>query len=115
MAATLTEDLPRITASSIAVAPDELVRFLHRPESYGDGTSTVSFKETHISWVALTDRRVYKVKKPVRFPFLDYSTLELRLHACREELRLGRRLAPDVYLGLVPITIGPLDRLQFGG
>jgi aminoglycoside phosphotransferase family enzyme/predicted kinase len=106
---------PGTFTGSKVVAPDELVHFLHRPESYGDGTASVSFRETHISWVALTDRRVYKVKKPVRFPFLDYSTLELRLHACREELRLGRRLAMDVYLGLVPITGSPRSRLQFGG
>jgi hypothetical protein len=94
---------------------DELEQFLKQPASYGDSTSAVSFKETHISWVALTDRRVYKVKKPVRFPFLDYSTLERRLHACREELRLNRRLAPDVYLGLEPITRGSSGELQFGG
>lgn len=115
MALTPTADRPGITPNSMAATSDELVRFLNRPESYGDGTSAVSFKETHISWVALTDRRVYKVKKSVRFPFLDYSTQELRLHACREELRLGRRLAPDVYLGYMPITVGPLGRLQFGG
>ena len=115
MAATLTAERPGTTPSSTAVTSDKLVRFLRRPENYGDGTCAVDFKETHISWVALTDRRAYKVKKPVCFPFLDYSTLELRLHACREELRLGRRLAPDVYLGYVPIAVGPLGKLQFGG
>jgi len=59
--------------------------------------------ETHISWVFLTDRFAYKLKKPVRFEFLDFSTLELREAACREEVRLNRRLAPHVYLGVTPI------------
>lgn len=103
------------TTESFVLAMDELVEFLSDPESYCDGTSTVEIRETHISWVALTDRRVYKVKKPLRFPFLDYSTSALRLAACRDEVRLGSRLAPGVYLGYQPITRGPNGNLQFGG
>lgn len=77
--------------------------------------------ETHISVVFVNDKHVYKVKKALRFPFLDYSTLEKRLVACRDEVVLNRRLAPDVYLGVVPIlrtTDGGLhfgDCLEFSG
>src|SRR5262249_53562779 len=56
-----------------------------------------------ISYVFLAGPVVYKIKKPVRFSFLDYSTLDRRRHFCKEEVRLNRRLAPDVYLDVVPI------------
>jgi hypothetical protein len=59
--------------------------------------------QTHISVVFLAGEEVYKLKKPVRFSFLDYSTLALRHHYCQEEVRLNRRLAPTVYLGVVPV------------
>ena len=61
--------------------------------------------ETHISWVILTPAFVFKIKKPVRFPFLDFSTLGKREFYCREELRLNRRLAPDMYLDVLPIVL----------
>jgi uncharacterized protein len=57
-----------------------------------------------MSWLFLAGERVFKLKKPVRLPYLDFSTIERREAACREELRLNRRLAPDVYLGLLPLT-----------
>ena len=60
--------------------------------------------ETHMSWLLLGADRVLKMKKPVRYPFLDFSTLEAREHDAREEDRLNRRLAPDVYLGLMALT-----------
>jgi aminoglycoside phosphotransferase family enzyme/predicted kinase len=63
--------------------------------------------ETHASWVFLTGEFAYKIKKPVDFGFLDFSTLEKRLRCCREEVRLNRRLAPDLYLGVVPIAGDP--------
>jgi aminoglycoside phosphotransferase family enzyme/predicted kinase len=56
-----------------------------------------------VSWVFLTGRYAYKVKKPVKLPFVDFSSLTLRHRYCREELRINRRLAPDLYLGVVPI------------
>lgn len=59
--------------------------------------------ETHASWVLLTSRWAYKIKKPVDFGFLDFSTLEKREHYCREEVRLNRRLAPEMYRGVVRI------------
>ncbi|MFC4308484.1 AAA family ATPase [Steroidobacter flavus] len=60
--------------------------------------------ETHISWVILTGPFAYKIKKPVKLDFIDTSTLERRRHYCYEELRLNRRLAPELYLDVVPIT-----------
>jgi len=60
--------------------------------------------ETHISWVILTGSFAYKIKKPVKLDFIDTSTLERRRHYCNEELRLNRRLAPELYLGVVPIA-----------
>ncbi len=61
--------------------------------------------ETHISWVILTPDYAFKIKKPVQFDFLDFSTLEKRRFYCGEELRLNKRLAPDMYLGVLPIGI----------
>src|SRR5688572_28798382 len=70
--------------------------------------------ETHISWVILTGEDAYKIKKPVRLPFVDYSDLESRHHFCDEELRLNRRLAPSLYLEVVQIT-GSASRPILGG
>ncbi|MGZ5577132.1 MAG: bifunctional aminoglycoside phosphotransferase/ATP-binding protein [Methylobacter sp.] len=69
--------------------------------------------ETHISWVLLTGQYAYKIKKPVNFGFLDFSTLEKRHFCCIEELRLNRRLAADLYLEVVPIT-GTPEHPQIG-
>jgi aminoglycoside phosphotransferase family enzyme/predicted kinase len=76
---------------------------LNDPRCFGRGVTKVSLVETHVSWVFLTGRYAYKVKKPVKLPFVDFSTLALRHRYCREELRVNRRLAPDLYLGVVPI------------
>jgi aminoglycoside phosphotransferase family enzyme len=63
--------------------------------------------ETHMAWVFLSERRAWKIKKPVRLPYLDHSTVEQRRHSCLAELRLGRRLAANVYLDVVPLVAGP--------
>ncbi|MCW8845832.1 MAG: hypothetical protein OQK99_08355, partial [Gammaproteobacteria bacterium] len=60
--------------------------------------------ETHISWIILAGSYAYKIKKPVNFGFLDFSSLESREWFCHEEIRLNRRLAPDLYLNVVSIT-----------
>jgi aminoglycoside phosphotransferase family enzyme/predicted kinase len=70
---------------------------------------SVRLVETHISWVLLTGKYAYKIKKPVSFGFLDFSTLEQRHFFCREEIRLNRRLAANIYLEVVPITGTPGD------
>ncbi len=79
------------------------VAFLRRPDSYPERPQSVEAVETHMSWVFLTDDRAYKLKKPVRYDFLDFSSIEARRLDSRDEVRLNRRLAPDVYLGTLPI------------
>ena len=74
----------------------------------------VRLVETHISWVLLAGSLVYKLKKPVRLPFLDFTTLDSRRRCCDEELRLNRRLAPSLYLDVVNVCDGP-DGPSFGG
>jgi aminoglycoside phosphotransferase family enzyme len=90
------------------------VAFLSRPDAYDPRPSDVARRETHMSWVFLVGNRVYKLKKPVQFPYLDFSTLERREAACRAELRLNRRLAPDIYLDVVPLTESG-GQLSIGG
>ena len=80
-----------------------LLNALQNPALYDHPVSGFTLMETHISWVLLTGDFVYKVKKPVNFGFLDYSTLEQRAHFCAEEVRLNQRLAPELYLGVVAV------------
>lgn len=65
--------------------------------------TSLEVKETHISYVILTEQDAYKIKKTVKHPFLDFSTLALRQHFCREELRLNQRLAPRMYRSVLPV------------
>lgn len=90
---------------------------LMRPDAYArtSTTMTVSLRQTHISWVFLTDREAVKVKKPVDFGFLDFRTIEKRRVACEAEVVLNRRLAPSVYLGVVPVGMDVHGRACFGG
>lgn len=74
------------------------------PAAFPHATSELRLVETHISWVILTGSLAYKIKKPVKLDFIDTSTLERRRHYCNEELRLNRRLVPELYLRVVPIT-----------
>ncbi len=76
--------------------------------------SGVERRETHISWVFLHQNEVYKVKKPVNLGFLDFRTLEQRRAACDAEVRLNRRLAPDTYLGVVPVVRDDSDKHRIG-
>jgi hypothetical protein len=91
------------------VASPQLVEALQNPKCYPHPVSRVRLVETHISWVLLTGRFVYKIKKPVLFKFVDFSTLKKRRWFCEEEVRLNRRLAPQFYLGVIPITGSPSD------
>ena len=91
-----------------------LIGGLLRPEAYDHPTGEFSLIETHISWVILTGTFAYKLKKPIRYDFLDYSTLTLREFFCREELRLNRRFAPHLYLEVAPIT-GTPEAPEVGG
>ncbi len=84
-----------------------LIRALHDPACYDHPAGPVRVVETHISWVLLTGEFAYKIKKPLDLGFLDFSSLDKRLHACCDEVQLNRRLAPDIYLDVVPITGSP--------
>ncbi len=77
------------------------------PAAYPDPTAAVQLLQTHVSYLFVTDRFVYKVKKPVNLGFLDFTTLERRLFFCTEELRLNRRLAREIYLEVVPLRTTP--------
>jgi aminoglycoside phosphotransferase family enzyme len=91
------------------------VRFLSEPSTHAHSPKAVTVVETHMSYVFLAGERAYKLKKPVRFPFLDFSTLSAREFDCREELRLNSRLAAHVYLGVVPLTLTSKDHMSLGG
>ncbi|HXZ46104.1 MAG TPA: hypothetical protein VEH02_05205 [Pseudolabrys sp.] len=103
-----------LTIQGAELALAAKVDFLSRPDAYEPRPASVVRRETHMSWVFLAGNEVYKLKKPVRFPYLDFSTLERRETACRAELRLNRRLAPDVYIGVVPL-VERAGRLSIGG
>jgi aminoglycoside phosphotransferase family enzyme len=91
------------------------VAFLREPSSYPDPSFRVEARETHMSWVFLLDHHVYKLKKPVCHQLLDFRPLAARRYFCQEEVRLNARLAPDVYLGLVPLTLDGKRHLALGG
>jgi aminoglycoside phosphotransferase family enzyme/predicted kinase len=82
----------------------QLIEALSEPSAYPHPVSGVEVCHTHSSVVFLAGNFAYKIKKPVKMGFLDFSTLEKRRHFCAEEIRLNRRLAPAVYLGVVPVT-----------
>lgn len=98
----------------MTVALDAKLSFLRQPGSYAEPASRVEAIETHMSWVFLTDSHAYKLKKPVRYPLLDFDSLEARRFYCEEEVRLNRRLAPDVYLGTVALVLNASGHLQLG-
>jgi len=92
----------------------EMVQALLDPKAYPGAPQRVELVQTQMSFVFLTDNYVYKVKKPVNLGFLDYTTLEKRHALCKKEVELNRRLCPDVYLGIVPITLDKGDILAGG-
>lgn len=92
-----------------------LVKWLSGVDAYPHRPLSVEHIETHISHVFLAGELVYKLKKPVRFDFLDYSNLAAREQACRDELRLNRRLAAEAYLQVLPITLAKGSRFEFAG
>ncbi len=89
---------------------------LLRPEAWAESRPThVELVETHISWVLLGDREVLKIKKPVELGFVDFKLLQRRREACDDEVRLNARLAPGVYLGVLPIVRHADGKLSVGG
>lgn len=91
-----------------------LIKNLQSRKAFNHPTSHLGLIETHVSWVILTGKFAYKIKKPVDFGFLDFSTLEKRKHYCEEELRLGQQFAPEIYLAVVPIT-GTIEQPHVNG
>ena len=98
-------------AAAYAAAEQRLRQLQRSPEVFGHPTGTVEWIETHISWLLLAGDFVYKFKKPLKLDFLDFSTPALRRAACEEELRINRRTAPALCLGLVALS-GPAGCLQ---
>jgi hypothetical protein len=91
-------DMPTRSADAALIAA------LRDPCRYAHAVSGIELMETHISWVLLTGEFAYKIKKPVKLGFLDFTSLEARRLACEAELRLNRRTAPQLYLEVVPIS-----------
>jgi len=99
-------------------APNSLpaaLRELLQAHQYGAAVQTVDLVETHISWVLLAGDYAYKIKKPLKLPFLDFSTLALRKRYCEDELRLNKRFAPDIYLAVLRVRASRQYGLQLGG
>src|SRR5262245_52169644 len=86
---------------------DRLIQALTDRSVYEHPTTEITVLQTHISWVVLTGPYAYKIKKPVKLGFVDFSTLAKRFFFCQEELRLNRRLAPQLYLEVVAISGTP--------
>ena len=102
------------TATTVP-ATQSLVEFLEDPVSYPEHPDHIDTIETHISWVFLTHHYAYKLKKPVRYEFLDFSNAHARRLACAEEIRLNRRLAHSVYISMLPITFDQRRGLELDG
>lgn len=84
-----------------------ILQSLLKPSAYPEPTVSVRLIQTHVSFIFITDDFVYKIKKPVDFGFLNFSTLDRRRFYCNEEVRLNRRLSPDIYLGVVEVRESP--------
>src|SRR5919199_3757314 len=93
---------------------DRLIQALTDRSVYEHPTTEITVLQTHISWIVLTGPYAYKVKKPVNLGFVDFSTLAKRHFFCQEELRLNRRLAPQLYLDVVALY-GTPERPRFHG
>ncbi|MCF6266753.1 MAG: AAA family ATPase [Desulfuromusa sp.] len=93
---------------------NRLVQRMLDPTFYDHPVTRIELVETHISWIFLAGEFAYKLKKPVNFGFLDFSTLEKRRYFCQEELRINKRFAPQLYLEVVQIG-GKQDRPKLNG
>ncbi len=93
----------------------KVVEFLSNADAFGRDTHSVDVIETHVSMVFVGANRVYKLKRAVRFPYLDFSTAEARWAACEAEVRVNVRTAPDLYRGVRAITAAPDGSLRFDG
>ena len=103
--------VPESLVETYAAAEQRLRHLQQCREAFDHPTGTIEWIETHISWLLLAGDFVYKFKKPLKMDFLDFSTPALRRSACEEELRINRRTAPALYLGLVALS-GTANSLQ---
>ncbi len=99
---------------SLTQLSSSTMALLLRPEVYPHPVGEIKLLETHISWVLLTGDFAYKIKKPCKFSFVDYSTLEFRHGFCLRELEYNRRLGSDIYLDVVPILVTPDGAIRIG-
>ncbi|NQW00891.1 MAG: AAA family ATPase [Rhodospirillales bacterium] len=96
---------PAIHADDVKTSDQhEVIAFLSLPGTYGDGVTHVERIDTHISHVFIAGPYAYKLKRCVVMPYLDFSTITRRRQTCRTEFRINRRTAPDMYLGVIPVT-----------
>ena len=102
----MTADVAPQPAQATAHAPPvpPTIAALLRPEAYRHPADAIELRETHISWVILAGLFAYKIRKPVNLGFVDFSTRERRRADCENEVRLNRRLCPDLYLGIVDVV-----------
>lgn len=96
---------PPTSMNDAAVGLNEKLQFLGVTENYPEPTEALEVMQTHHACLFFTDRHVYKMKKPIRYGRIDYSSLKLRERACNEEYRLNQRLAKHTYLGVIPLVI----------
>jgi aminoglycoside phosphotransferase family enzyme len=94
---------------------DDKVAFLQKPEAYPGRVRRVETQQTHMSWIFLTDEDAWKLKKPVRTEYFDFTNAGARRRNCDEEVRLNRRLAANVYRGVVPLTVDRNGAMQLSG
>lgn len=97
------------------VSTEEKICFLQQPQNYSFHVEEIVVKETHMSVVFLTKGFVYKMKKPVQYDLFDHRSLNSRFINCKEELKINRPLAKNVYIGLVPLVLNEKKQLQLGG
>ena len=109
-----------MAASSVGDGADDslqakVLAFMGRPEAYDPASTTVERIETHASTVFLVGDFAYKAKRAVKYNFIDFSTLERRRIACLNELRVNGRTAPQLYLEVLPVTVGTNGEFALGG
>lgn len=106
---------PPTVVPATEIGIDDKVRFLRDPRHYPGNGNRVDALETHYSWVFLSGDRAYKLKKPARGDGFDFTSVGARLRNAQTELRLNRRLAAKIYLGIVALIRQPGGRLRLGG
>jgi aminoglycoside phosphotransferase family enzyme len=83
---------------------EDMIDSLKRPDAYDEKADEIRMIQTHVSWVFLTGGFAYKIKKPVDFGFLDFTTLEKRKRFCKREIEINRMFSPELYLGILPVN-----------